>query len=443
VDLDQKAATMRQVSARLLPFLLALYFVAYVDRVNVGIAALQMNADLNFGDATFGFGAGIFFLGYALFEIPSNIILARVGARRWLARIAITWGLLTCAMLAVRTPTQFYVARFALGVAEAGLFPGVIYYLSQWFPQSHRARALAGFMIASPLAQVIGGPVGGALLGLRGAAGLGGWQWLFLIEGLPAVVLGVIALYWLDDRPAEATWLTHGQRAWLTERIAGEARHAGGEGASPLRALANPLAWALAVPWFAGYTTSYAYTLWVPTIVRESLKTSDAATGLVVGAVALSGAVAYPLSGILSDRWGERCYVAALGMGCGALGCLCVALLVGSPFQFAGLIGCSVMTAFVQPSLWSLPTRFVQGPSAAATIALINAVGSSGGFFGPSLVGLSRQFGGDAGAFYVLATLCLAACAWFIALRRVKSFRRGVGTAEAGSDDLPAVQRAT
>ena len=443
MDLDQKAATMRQVSARLLPFLLALYFVAYVDRVNVGIAALQMNADLNFGDATFGFGAGIFFLGYALFEIPSNIILARVGARRWLARIAITWGLLTCAMLAVRTPTQFYVARFALGVAEAGLFPGVIYYLSQWFPQSHRARALAGFMIASPLAQVIGGPVGGALLGLRGTAGLGGWQWLFLIEGLPAVVLGVIALYWLDDRPAEATWLTHGQRAWLTERIATEARHAGGEGASPLRALANPLAWALAVPWFAGYTTSYAYTLWVPTIVRESLKTSDAATGLVVGAVALSGAVAYPLSGILSDRWGERCYVAALGMGCGALGCLCVALLVGSPFQFAGLIGCSVMTAFVQPSLWSLPTRFVQGPSAAATIALINAVGSSGGFFGPSLVGLSRQFGGDAGAFYVLATLCLAACAWFIALRRVKSFRRGVGTAEPGSDDLPAVQRAT
>jgi len=262
-------------------------------------------------------------------------------------------------------------------------------------------------------------------------------------EGLPAVVLGVIALYWLDDRPDEAKWLTHGQRAWLTERITTEARHAGGEGASPLRALANPLAWALAVPWFAGYTTSYAYTLWVPTIVRESLKTSDAATGLVVGAVALSGAVAYPLSGILSDRWGERCYVAALGMGCGALGCLCVALLVGSPLQFAGLIGCSVMTAFVQPSLWSLPTRFVQGPSAAATIALINAVGSSGGFFGPSLVGLSRQFGGDAGAFYVLAALCLAGCVWFIALRRVKSFRRGVGTAEAGSDDLPAVQRAT
>jgi ACS family tartrate transporter-like MFS transporter len=422
MDLDQ-TATMRQVGARLLPLLLGLYFVAYVDRVNVGIAALQMNTDLNFGAATFGFGAGVFFLGYALFEIPSNMILARVGARRWLARIAITWGLLTCAMLVVQTPTQFYVARFALGVAEAGLFPGVIYYLSHWFPESHRARALSGFMIASPLAQVIGGPVGGALLSLHGAAGLAGWQWLFLIEGLPAIVLGCIALYWLDDFPTHATWLTHAQRAWLTERIAGEARRAGGEGASPFRALTSPLAWALVVPWFAYMTTAYAYMLWVPTIVRESLQTSDAATGLVVGGVALTGAIAYPLSGILSDRWGERCYVAALGMGCGALGCLCVALLVDSPLRFAGLIGCALLSPFVA-SLWCLPTRFVRGPSAAATIALINAVGSSGGFFGPSLVGLFRKFGGDAGAFYALAMLCLAGCAWLIALRRIKSFQR-------------------
>ena len=324
-----------------------------------------MNADLNFGDATFGFGAGIFFLGYALFEIPSNMILARVGARRWLARIAITWGLLTCAMLAVQTPAQFYVARFGLGVAEAGLFPGVIYYLSRWFPESHRARALAGFMIASPLAQVIGGPVGGALLSLRGAAGLAGWQWLFLIEGLPAVVLGGIALYWLDDLPAEATWLTPAQRAWLTKRITGEARRAAGEGASALRALANPLAWALATPYFAYYTTTYAYTLWVPTIVRESLQTSDAATGFVVGGVGLTGAIAYPLAGILSDRWGERCYVAALGMGCGAFGCLCVALLVGSPLRFAGLIGCAVMGAFVHAlvlvSADPVRSRFVSG----------------------------------------------------------------------------------
>jgi ACS family tartrate transporter-like MFS transporter len=422
MDLNQ-AATMRQVGARLLPLLLGLYLVAYIDRVNVGVAALQMNADLSFGDATFGIGAGIFFLGYALFEIPSSLILAHVGARRWLARIAITWGLLTCAMLAVRTPTQFYVVRFVLGVAEAGLFPGVIYYLSHWFPESHRARALSAFMVASPLAQVIGGPVGGALLSLQGAAGLAGWQWLFLIEGLPAIALGCIALYWLDDFPAQATWLTQAQRAWLTERITGEARRVGGQRTSPLRALADPLAWALAVPWFAAYTANLAYTLWVPTIVKESLHTSDAVTGLFVGGVALAGAIAFPLSGILSDRWGERCYVAALGMGCGALGCLCVALLVGSPLRFAGFIGCSLITGFVNSSFWCLPTRFVRGPSAAATIALINAVGATGGFFGPSLVGVFRKFGGDTGAFYALATLCLVGCAWFIALRRIKSFQ--------------------
>jgi MFS transporter, ACS family, tartrate transporter len=430
-DPDQEAVTLRQVSVRLLPLLLGLYLFAFVDRTNVGIAALQMNADLKFGAATYGFGAGIFFLGYALFEIPSNLILARVGARRWLARIAITWGLLTCAMLFVQTPTQLYVARFLLGVAEAGLFPGVIYYLSHWFPESHRARALSGFAIAVPLAQVIGGPVGGALLSLRGIAGLRGWQWLFLIEGLPPVILGSIALYWLKERPAEATWLTAAQRAWLTDRIAREARSVGGERGSPLRALANPLAWALAVPYFFYYTTGIAYVLWVPSIVRESLHTSDAVTGLVVGGVALTGAVAYPLAGMLSDRWGERCYVAALGMACGAVGCVGVGLLSDSPLRFAALIGCAVMSAFVLPSFWCLPTRFVRGPSAAATIALINAVGSSGGFFGPSLVGVFRRFGGDTGAFYALAALSLVACAWFVALSRLKTFQRAAATTPA------------
>jgi ACS family tartrate transporter-like MFS transporter len=423
MELNENAATMRRIGARLLPLLLGLYLIAYIDRVNVSIAALQMNADLGFGDATFGFGTGIFFLGYALFEIPSNMILARVGARRWLARIAITWGLLTCAMLAVRTPTQFYVARFALGVAEAGLFPGVIYYLTHWFPESHRARALSSFMLALPLAQILGGLVGGVLLRLHGAAGLAGWQWLFLIEGMPAIVLGGIALYWLDERPAEAAWLTHVQRAWLTEKVASEARRVGAEGASPLRALSNPLAWALAAPYFAYYTTALASTLWLPIIVRESLQTSDTATGLVVGGVALIGAIAFPLAGMLSDRWGERCYVAALGMGCGVLGCVCVALPGGPPLRFAGFIGWALMNGFVMPSFWSLPTKFVRGPSAAAAIALINAVGSSGGFFGPSLVGLFREFGGDTGAFYALATLSLAGCVGFIALRRIKSFQ--------------------
>jgi len=424
IDRNQEVATLRRVSVRLLPLLLGLYLFAFIDRVNVGIAALQMNADLKFSAATFGLGASVFYLGYVLFEIPSNLILARFGARRWIARIAITWGLISCAMLLVRTQQQFYAVRFLLGVAEAGLFPGVIYYLSHWFPDSHRARALSGFIIALPLAQIFGGPLGGTLLTLRGVAGLAGWQWLFLIEGLPPIILGSIAIVRLTERPAEATWLSSAQRAWLTERIECEARSCGGDRGSPLRTLGNPLAWALALPYFAYYTTAITYVFWVPTIVRESLGTSDAMTGLVVGAIALVGALAYPLAGSLSDRWGERCYVIALGLGCGAAGCLGVAFLAHSPLRFAALIGCAVQGAFVQPSLWSLPTRFARGTSAAAVIALISTVGSTGGIFGPSLVGFFRTLGGgDTGAFYALATLSLIGCVTALALRRLKTFQ--------------------
>jgi ACS family tartrate transporter-like MFS transporter len=417
MDHEHEFATLRQVSLRLLPLLFGLYFFA----VNVGIAALQMNADLKFSAATFGLGASVFYLGYVIFEIPSNLILARVGARLWLARIAITWGLITCAMLWVRTPSQFYVARFLLGMAEAGLFPGVIYYLSHWFPESHRARALSGFIVAIPLAQVVGGPLGGTLLSLRGLAGLSGWQWLFLIEGLPPVALGIIVLAWLTERPTDATWLSHAQRTWLADRIGREARVA--EHGSPLRALANPLAWALTVPYFAYYTTAITYALWVPTIVRESLGTSDLVTGLIVGGIALAGAIAYPLGGILSDRSGERCYVVALGLGCGAAGCLGVALLAQSPLRSFALVGCAVMGGLIMPSFWCLPTRFLRGPAAAAAIALINTVGSSGGIFGPSLVGFFRTLGGgDSGAFYALATLSLIGCIASLGLRRLRTF---------------------
>jgi MFS family permease len=333
-------------------------------------------------------------------------------------------------MLWVRTPTQFYVARFVLGVAEAGLFPGVIHYLSQWFPESHRARALSGFIVAIPLAQVLGGPLGGTLLSLRGTAGLSGWQWLFLIEGLPPVVLGSIALVWLTERPAEATWLSHAQRTWLTDRIGRDAR--GVEHASPLRALANPLAWALTVPYFAYYTTGITYTLWAPTIVRESLGTSDVVTGLVVGGIAVVGAVTYPLAGILSDRWGERCYVVSLGLACGTVSCVGVALLAHSPLRCFALIGGAVMGGFIMPSFWCLPTRFLRGPSAAGAIALINTVGSSGGIFGPSLVGFFRTLGGgDTGAFYVLATLSLIGCIASLGLRRLRTFHPAAAASPA------------
>jgi MFS transporter, ACS family, tartrate transporter len=212
IDPHIERDTVRQASLRLLPFLFLLYILCYLDRSNVSIAALQMNKELKFSSATFGFGAGIFFLGYALFEVPSNLILARVGARRWLARIAITWGLLACAMIFVRTRAQFYTVRFLLGVAEAGFFPGVLYYVSQWFPMTYRARAISAIVIGIPLSGALGGPLGGALFGLSGVGHLSGWQWLFLIEGLPPVLLGIVAPGYLTERPEDARWLSGEQR---------------------------------------------------------------------------------------------------------------------------------------------------------------------------------------------------------------------------------------
>lgn len=295
---DEESATLKRVSLRLLPLLFGLYLMAFLDRVNVGIAALQMNGDLKFSSAVFGFGAGIFFLSYALCEVPSNLILARVGARRWLARIAISWGLLACATMFVRTPIQFYSARLLLGVAEAGLYPGVIYYLGRWFPDNHRGRALSFFLAAAPFAGVVGGPLGGALLGLGGVLGLAGWQWVFLVEGLPSVVLGALALVYLTERPTDAGWLSAGQRAWLAERMGNEHRRNAAAQISPLRALGNPRVWLLALPQFAIYALGLAYALWAPTIVRESLHTSYAQTGMVTGAIALVAAAAYPLGGM-------------------------------------------------------------------------------------------------------------------------------------------------
>ena len=219
---DLASVTLRKVTLRLIPFLFLLYIVAWLDRVNVGFAALQMNSDLGFSSAAFGFGSGVFFLGYCLFEVPSNLVLHRVGARRWISRIMISWGAISTAMMFVRTAPTFYVLRFLLGAAEAGFFPGVVYYLSHWYPEGQRARAIAAFMTAVPVSGVIGGPLSGALLTLNGLFGLAGWQWLFLVEGLPAILLGVIVLVYLTDRPETADWLSSAEKDWLVSRLAAE-----------------------------------------------------------------------------------------------------------------------------------------------------------------------------------------------------------------------------
>lgn len=400
-------ATMRRVRARLLPLLLLVYVAAYLDRSNVGIAALQMNGELGFGPAIFGFGAGIFYLGYAAFEVPSNLILVHVGARKWIARIAITWGLVGCAMIWVRTPTQFYGARFLLGIAEAGFFPGLIYYLGRWFPAAYRGRAVAAITIGIPLSQVLGNGLGGLLLGLSGMGGLSGWQWLFLIEGLPPVLLGVLVLRYLTELPADAQWLTTEQRSWLGDHIDHEQRHIAVR--STWRALGNPLVWALSLPYFSLFAVGNIYIFWAPTLVHGALGTSNAATGFVVATIALIAMPVYPIAARLSDRSEERCRIAALGLALQGAGCVGIAAFPSSLLRVIALALLPIGTAVFLSSFWCLPSRFLKGAPAAAGIALISSIGTSGGFFGPGIVGYLKQVtGADAGAFVGLATLSLA-----------------------------------
>jgi len=416
--------TIAQVSRRLLPLLFLLYLFCYLDRINVGMAALQMNAALRFDPATFGFGAGIFFLGYALLEVPSNLILVRLGARRWIARIAITWGLLACAMAWVRTPTEFYIMRFLLGAAEAGFFPGVIYYLSQWVPTAYRARAHASFMIAIPMAQIVGGPLGAALLGLQAVGHLSGWQWLFLIEGLPPVFLGFAALLFLTDCPEEAHWLSSTERSWLSLRLEREQQQTAATRVSILRTLGNPLVWVLTVPYFACYTIALGYALWAPTLVRDALHASNTTTGLVIGGIYALAVLVYFLAGILSDRRDERCALAAVGLGLACVGCIGAAVIAPSPLRVVTFALIAMLSPLFLGSFWCLPTRFLKGPSAAAAIGLVSAIGSTGGFIGPSIIGLLKQTtGSDVGAFLGLGALAASGTFVCLGLRRIPSLR--------------------
>jgi ACS family tartrate transporter-like MFS transporter len=434
-DQDVELVTMRRVSFRLLPFLFLLYIFCWLDRSNIGIAALQMNSELRFSSAVFGFGAGIFFLSYSLFEVPSNLILARLGARRWLARIAITWGLLACSMMWVRTPQQFYAVRFLLGMAEAGFFPGVIYYLSLWFAATYRARAIAGILIGIPLSQVLGAPLGGVLLRLTGIGHLSGWQWLFLVEGLPSVLLGFAALAYLTDRPEDARWLSKQQRDWVSSRIEQERQQTVVAHISPLRALGHPLLWVLIIPYFALCAIGYGATFWAPLLVRDALGTSNSATSLIVGGIYLLAALVYPLAGMLSDRMHDRCGWAALGLAFYCVGGIGVALLPHSILRVAALVVLNVGNPIFMSSFWCVPTMLLKGSSAAAGIALVSSIGTSGGFFGPSIIGFLKQTtGSDSGAFLGLAGLALLGALVCLGLRQMAAFspsRRVVGAGQS------------
>jgi ACS family tartrate transporter-like MFS transporter len=416
---DVGRATLATVSWRLLPFLLLLYVIAWIDRVNIGFAALTMNADLGFSAAVYGFGAGVFFIGYALFEVPSNLILVRVGARLWIARIMITWGVLSVAMMYVEGPLSFYALRFLLGVAEAGFLPGIIYYLGNWYPAKDRARAVSWFMLAIPLSTVIGAPLSGVILELDGWHGLTGWQWLFLLEGVPAIVLGFVVLMFLTDSPEQAAWLEPEQRAWLADRMRGEHRAAQERHGIDLRAaLLHPTVWLLALILFACQCGSYGLTLWIPQIVQGLSGYSNFTVSMISALPYVAAAIGMIAIGASSDRTGERLLHVAIPSAIGALGFLASAYFTSPLPGMIALTIAAVGDLGTRGAFWALPTRFLTGSAAAAGIALINTMASLGGFVGPSAVGLVREYTGSfAGGLVFLAVLLLLAAGAAVLLR--------------------------
>jgi D-galactonate transporter len=414
--------TVSKVGWRLLPFLLLLYIIAWIDRVNIGFAALQMNRDLGFSPAVYGFGAGVFFIGYALFEVPSNLILARVGARLWIARIMITWGVLSVAMLFVQGATSFYVLRFLLGVAEAGFLPGILYYLGNWFPAAERARAVSWFMLGIPLSTVVGGPLAGLILGLSGWHGLTGWQWLFLLEGVPAVVLGFVVLGYLTDSPEEAKWLEPEERSWLAAKVRAESAAAERRHGVGLRAaLLHPTVWQLGIVLFACQCCSYGLTLWIPQIVQGLAGLSEIAVGAISAIPYAAAAVGMILIGASSDRSGERLLHVAIPSAVAALGFAASAYLTSPVPSMIALTVAAVGDIGTRGPFWALPTRFLTGSAAAGGIALINTFASLGGFVGPYAVGVVRGVtGGFAGGMTFLALVMLVGAIVALLLRNAR-----------------------
>jgi MFS transporter, ACS family, tartrate transporter len=418
--------TMRRVTWRLLPFLLLLYIISWLDRVNVSFAKLQMGPDLGIGDAAYGFGAGIFFLSYALCEVPSNLLLARFGARRWIARIMITWGLISAGMMFVTGPTSFYVMRFLLGAAEAGFLPGIIYYLSHWFPRTHRANAVSWFMIGIPLSVVFGGPLSGWLMqSFDEHMGLHGWQWMFLVEGLPAVLLGFVVLGFLTEKPSDAHWLTAEQRTWLSQRIETEHVEAYSRHAVNLRAaLLHPTVWLLAIVMFCCQTGSYGLTFWVPTIVNGLSGYSELEVGLFSAIPYIAAAAGMVLVGRSSDRSGERFMHVAVPSLAGAVGFVAVGLLSSPMLAMAALAVAAVGDYSTRGPFWALPGKFLTGSALAGAIALINSMGAVGGVVGPSAVGwLKQQTGGFSGPMLMLSGVLVAGAILTLLLKRAPQFR--------------------
>jgi len=390
-DFTLSETAARKAFTRMLPFIFICYVVSYLDRTNVSFAALGMNSDLGITAEQFGFGAGMFFIGYFLFEVPSNLIMQKVGARIWIARIMISWGLISMLTAFVTGPTSFAVARFLLGVAEAGFTPGIYLFFTYWFPGTWRAKITAAFLVGIPVANIIGAPVSGALMQITHHEHIRNWQWLLLIEGAPAVILGIVCLFFLSDKPAKANWLSDAEKSVLTRRLESEQQKiAASHGSSLKDALKNPLLYLLAFINFCGIVGSIGVGLWMPQIIKQ-LGVSHTQTGFLTAIPYLCGAVSMLLWAQRANRAKNRIvwicgalFIAAVALAASALVDEPVLKMIALCFTVSGILS-------FQASFWALPSGFLTGSAAAGGLAMIVSIGNLGGFFGPSLIGYIKQ----------------------------------------------------
>ncbi len=415
----------RRVLLRIMPYMFLLYIIAFLDRVNVGYAFLAMKGDLGFADDVLGLGAGIFFIGYFLLEIPGSILVERWSARGWIARIMISWGIVAILMGFIQSKTQFYSARFVLGAAEAGFFPGIIVYFSHWFRYEDRAKAVALFMAAIPVANIIGSPVSGLLLGVNWL-GLAGWRWLFIIEGAPAIIFGVVTIFYLTDWPHQARWLPDDERDWLTGELEREkqAKQAT-RSYSIMQAFRHREVVLLTLAYFFMVTAVYGFNFWLPTILKKVSGSSNLVVTLISALPYCVALVAILLVGWSSDRTNERRWHTALSMIVASIGLL-LSVVTQDQTALAVLMFCVAGAGMYSylPGFWALPTSFLTGTAAAASIGLINSVGNLGGFAGPFVVGyLSQATNSFLGGVLYLAMSALVAASLILSLRATRQGR--------------------
>jgi MFS transporter, ACS family, tartrate transporter len=472
-DARLESVVLWKVSLRLLPFIFILYVLNILDRINVGFAKLQMLGDLKMDNEVYAMGAGIFFLGYFIFEVPSNLMLKRVGARRWIARILISWGVISASMMFIVDPWSFYLLRFLLGLAEAGFFPGIILYLSYWFPARHRARAVARFMIGSAVTGIIGNPLSGFILQYSDKiGGLAGWQWLFLLEGLPSALCGFIALYYLTDRPALARWLKPEERNWLIDRMGREEQYrVERHGATLLQSMANPRVWLLCALYFTVSMGANSYGLYLPTILDIHFRgvspmgtasavglASNPETGWLVGGltktmieagyskfeIGLLAAIpsivamfAMVLVAMHSDHTGERRWHVALSAFVAAAGWAVVSQTQQPWVALGGLMLAHVGMMCMLAPFWSLPTAFLSGTAAAGGIAMINSIGNLGGFVGPFVIGkIEKATNSLAWGLLILAGALVFGGILAILARHDSTLERAQTTTPPGNDEV-------